>query len=95
MHCSSLLDHLVGGRQQRFRDGKAERFGGLEADYEIELGRLLDWQEEQPLGPEVGGPANARPGEGGGTGPWNPIAAAGSVRVPPFIALLSLCQTLR
>jgi hypothetical protein len=23
------LDHLVGGGQQRFRDGKAERLGGL------------------------------------------------------------------
>ena len=35
----SLLDHLVGGRQQRFRDGKAERLGGFEVDDEIELGR--------------------------------------------------------
>jgi hypothetical protein len=27
---ASLLDHFVGGRQQRFRDGKAECLGGLE-----------------------------------------------------------------
>jgi hypothetical protein len=29
------LDHLVG--QQRFRDGEAERLGGLEVDDELEL----------------------------------------------------------
>jgi hypothetical protein len=27
-----LLDHLVRGGQQRFRDGEAERLGGLEVD---------------------------------------------------------------
>jgi hypothetical protein len=32
-----LLDHLVGGGQQRFRDGDAERFGGLEVDDEFEF----------------------------------------------------------
>ena len=35
-----LLDHLVGRRQQRFRDGEAERPSGLEVDDEIELGDL-------------------------------------------------------
>ena len=25
-----LLNHLIGGRQQRFRDGEAERLRGLE-----------------------------------------------------------------
>ena len=40
VHRSSLLDHLVCGRQQRFRDGEAERLGGLEVDDEIEFGRL-------------------------------------------------------
>jgi hypothetical protein len=29
---AALLDHLVGGRQQRFRDGEAEPLGGLEVD---------------------------------------------------------------
>src|SRR5271156_5580369 len=35
------LDHLVGGRQQRFGDGKAERLGGLEVDDQINFGNLL------------------------------------------------------
>src|SRR5271155_4815935 len=34
------LDHLVGGGQQRFRDGEAERLGGLEIDDELEPRRL-------------------------------------------------------
>jgi len=36
------LDHLVRGRQQRFRDGEAERLGGLEVDDEFEFRGLLD-----------------------------------------------------
>jgi hypothetical protein len=38
------LNYLVGGCQQRFRDGKAERLGGLEIDNELEFGRLQDRQ---------------------------------------------------
>src|SRR5271154_952474 len=38
------LDHLIGGRQQSFRDGKAERLGGLEVDDQFELGGLLHRQ---------------------------------------------------
>jgi hypothetical protein len=41
-----LLDYLVGGGQKRFWDGEAERFGGL--DDEFELGRLHDRQCESP-----------------------------------------------
>ena len=37
-----LFDHLVGGGQQRYRDGEAEHLGGLEVDDELELGRLLE-----------------------------------------------------
>jgi hypothetical protein len=36
-----LLNHLVSGRQQRFRDGEAEGFGSTDVDHEVELGRLL------------------------------------------------------
>ena len=36
------LDHLVGAGEDRGRHGKAERFGGLEIDDQLEPGRLLD-----------------------------------------------------
>jgi hypothetical protein len=36
-----LLDHLVGGGQQRFRDGKAERLGCCDVDDQINFGGLL------------------------------------------------------
>jgi hypothetical protein len=35
-----LFDHLVGQREQRRRNFKPERFGGLQIDDELELGRL-------------------------------------------------------
>jgi hypothetical protein len=38
------LYHLVGGRQHRFRDGKAERLGGFEVDDHLVLGRRLQRQ---------------------------------------------------
>jgi hypothetical protein len=37
-----LPDHLVGGRQQRFRDGEAEGLGGQHVNDELEPGRLRD-----------------------------------------------------
>ena len=37
-----LLDHLVGGREQRLRHVEPERLGGLEIDGELKFGRLRD-----------------------------------------------------
>ena len=39
-----LLDNLISGGQQRFRDGEAECFGGLEVDDEFGPRGLLDRQ---------------------------------------------------
>ena len=38
---STLFDHLVGARQQRLRDGDAERFRRLEIDRQFKFGRRL------------------------------------------------------
>ena len=38
------FDHLVGGRQQRFGDGEAERLSGPAIDEQLEFDRLLDRQ---------------------------------------------------
>jgi hypothetical protein len=45
------LNHLVGGGQQRFRDGQAERLRGFGVNDELELGRLLwvDMVRSRPL----------------------------------------------
>jgi hypothetical protein len=42
-----LLDHVIGAREQRRRDGEAERFRGLEDDDKLELRRLLNGPNEQ------------------------------------------------
>jgi len=39
--CASSLDDLVCSRQQRFRDGEAEGFGGFEVDDQIKFRDLL------------------------------------------------------
>jgi hypothetical protein len=37
-----LLNYLIGGGQQRFRDGEAERLGCFEVDRHHKFGRQLD-----------------------------------------------------
>ena len=44
MRDTCLLDHFIGGGQQRFRDGKAKGLGGLEVEGQLELYDLLDRQ---------------------------------------------------
>jgi hypothetical protein len=39
-----LLDHLVGGGQQRLWNGEAKRLGGLEVDGKLDFCGLLDRQ---------------------------------------------------
>jgi hypothetical protein len=39
---ASLLDHLVGSGQQRFRDGEAERLGCFEVYDKLDFCHLLD-----------------------------------------------------
>ena len=43
-HSRGLLDHLVGAREDRWRDRQTERLGGLQIDDELEFGWLLDGQ---------------------------------------------------
>ena len=38
------FDHLVGGREQRLRNGQSERFGGLNIDRQFKLRRELHRQ---------------------------------------------------
>src|SRR5215472_15635545 len=39
-----LFDDLIGALQQRLRDGKTERLGGLHVDDKFKFRRLLDWK---------------------------------------------------
>jgi hypothetical protein len=53
--CTDLLDHLVGGGEQRFRDGEAGRLGGLAG---AGLRRLEPGRREEALSLFIGPPAN-------------------------------------
>ena len=39
-----LFDHLVGAGEEGLRHGEAERLGGVQADDQLELARLLHGQ---------------------------------------------------
>ena len=39
--CGNSFDHLVGAREQRWRNIEAERLRGLEVDHQLEFGRLV------------------------------------------------------
>ena len=41
---AALFDHLVGAAEQRQRNGKTERLGGLKIDVQFDVGDLLNWQ---------------------------------------------------
>src|SRR5580692_2821452 len=47
-----LFDHLVSAREQRRRDGKAERLGSLQVYHELDFHRLLDRQVGGLFAPE-------------------------------------------
>jgi hypothetical protein len=42
-HSAASFNHLVGALQQEPWHVQPKRLGGLEIDYEVELGRLLHW----------------------------------------------------
>src|SRR5262249_54379256 len=42
--CAASFDHLVGGREERRRNGEAKQPGGLGVDNQLELARLHDRQ---------------------------------------------------
>ena len=44
MNSRRFTDHLVGGGQKRFWDGKAEGFGGFEVESQLDFYGLLDRQ---------------------------------------------------
>jgi hypothetical protein len=46
-----LLDHLVGGDEQRLRNDQAERLCSIEVDKELQLSRLLDRKTSGPFSP--------------------------------------------
>src|SRR6516165_62518 len=41
---AELVDHVVRAGEQRWRDNETERFGGLQVDDHLVLGRRLHWQ---------------------------------------------------
>jgi hypothetical protein len=59
VRAASSLDHLVSGGEQRFWDGAAEGFGGLEVNHHLDFVRLLDRQAPRNIPSCAGAPAPA------------------------------------
>src|SRR5262245_47194120 len=48
----SLFDHLISAERQSWRDVQSDHVGGREVDYQLVLGRCLNWQFARLLAPQ-------------------------------------------
>src|SRR5262249_38694384 len=58
---ASLLDHLVGAERKCGRDVQSDHLGALEVDYQLVLGRRLNWEFARLLAPQNAIDVGSRP----------------------------------